>query len=192
MDCFPFESFSPLQVRFLTIFSLLFCKCCSGLGSSFLPGNFAACKIFAACENSQVHYSSPLAFRLLQTLRFLCPPLISLSFLSSHLPPPPPPYSLYKSLFLFFFFFISHPISSFCSPPPPFFSFSGFSTLKTCGGSAFRPRVRCSSPPPTCGSSAATPASAALAAALLVAAAPHVAAQGSATVVSSNAAPTPR
>ena len=90
-------------------------------------------EIFAACENSQVHCSSPLVFRLLQTLRFLFPPLISLFFIqpfNRHLrplighdlsfasPPPPPPY-LYKALFLSFIF-ISHPISSFCSPPSPF------------------------------------------------------------------------
>ena len=58
-----------------------------------------------------------------------------------HLPP-----SLYKALFLSFLF-ISHPISSFCSPPPPFFSFLGFSMVKTREGSAFWRRVCRSSPP---------------------------------------------
>ena len=68
-------------------------------------------------------------------------------------------------------------------PPPLFFSFSGFSMVKTHGGSAFRPRVRRSSPPPAYGSSAAPPAA--------TVAAP-AAAQGSAIVGSSAAAPAPR
>ena len=62
-------------------------------------------------------------------------------------PPPPPPSSLYKANFLFLF--IPLPISSFLNPPSsPFFSFFGVSMAKTRGGSAFRPRVRRSSPPP--------------------------------------------
>ena len=182
LDCFPFENFSHLQVRFLTIFSLLFCRSRSGLGSSFLPENFPGCKIFPG----------PL---------FFYPGLPSASN---------PPFLVPTINFVIFFIqpFNRHlrPLIglSFAPPsPPPFFSFSGFSMVKTSGGSAFRTRVRRSSPPPASGSSVATPAAAAPATALLIAAmlptapstatmAAPTAAQGYAIVVSSVAAPAPR
>ena len=159
---FSFCNFSLLQVRFLTIFSLLFCRCRSGLGSCFLPGNFRSLRKFAG------PLFISLTFRLLQTLGFLSPPLISYFFCSSHLIGP------LISLGL-----------SFPPPPPPFFSFYDVGMAKTRGGSAFRPQVRRSSPPPAGGSSVAPPA------AVEPAATPSTA-QGSVVVGSFAAAPAPR
>ena len=97
------------------------------------------------------------------------------------------PPSLYKSLFLSFLF-TSHLISKFYSPPPPFFSFSGFSMVKTCRGSAFRPRVR-SCRWLQCSSSCRRRAAAAPPAAAM---ASPAAAQSNVAVGSSDVAPGPR
>ena len=117
-----------------------------------MAGNFVGCIIFRSLQKFAGPLFISLTFCFLQTLHFLCPPLISLSFCSNHLigpiisqdlsiaaPPPPPP------------------------PPPPshFFSFSGVSMAKTLGGSAFRPRMRRSSPPLAGDSSAAPPSASA-------------------------------
>ena len=155
------------------------CRCRSGLGSSFLPGNFSRCEIFAG----PLFFS--LTFRLLQTLRFLCPPLISLFFCSISLIGP----------------LISLDLS-FALPPTPFFPFFGFSMVKTREGSAFQPRVRrsspspvdCSSAPPTSAEPAAAPPTVVepTTAPPTVAVAPLSAAQGSVAVGSSTAALSPR
>ena len=144
-----------------------------GWGVVFCQKIFVACEIFSKFTGPLFF---PLTFRLLQTLRFLCPPLISLSFCSNHLIGP----------------LIGHDLS-FAPPPPHTPFFSGFSMVKTRGGSAFRPRVRRSSLPPAGGSSVAPPAVAEpVAAPPAAVVAPPAAAQGSVAVGSSAAAPTPR
>ena len=185
----------------------MFCRCRSGLRVVFCLEIFAGPLFISLDLPSAANPPFPVPtinfpFFLIQPFNRHLRPLIvhDLSF-----PPPSPPLSPYIKPFSFLPFSFHIPFPVFAAPSH-FFSFSGFSMVKTHGGSAFRPRVRRSSPPPTGGSSIAVAAAtaaappttavptaaspvAALAAPSTAAVAAPAATQGSAAMDSSAAAP---